>query len=669
MRWSAGVFVALIGLILVVGSSCRNIPTENTDRNRAPETYLTAAPQDSIQNGGLVRIPHRFRAQWSGSDIDGEVIGFYVAVTETTIDNRLPPPKPSQYVFTTARESMFTFSVLEGQGNDRQHGLYVFAVDNEGRVDPTPALTHFVARDQFLPGIIWVDAHWEGTIFLPAPGGGVMPVSQSGNLTDGPELPLHSPRDTIPTGSRLFFQWRGFDRDFASAIIGYHYKLTETDYVRVDSTVTAVDYGTGFGPNPDPIPVGLRSFRIRAQDEAGGTTFPDSVRQFVVNFSPDTWFAGPYPNELAGNLLTDSLGSYFPLDGNGRPVPFPGNPLLDTLSTFPADRKPTDGMSGRPNKTFIEVRTLIDKTLRYYLREEGDTVAFGSSLFFTFGGSDKDSPYVPRGNVNAVAPESTLFKVQPANGSPVAFQAKVFTRTPRGGGEDQPFTTPFPNANVLDPFFNPSINFAFREVRSTGLMYLFGRSVDGDRAVDGRISSQVEAVVDAGNIACDCDKNGQNCDFEGNDTERCRLRTKIIVIPTNFNPGLLIVSPLANEVLNPAGNRISIIVRATDPDPDPANPGGSQQYRPMFFALRARIYAADDELSDEEGWQDPLRANAEVPDPAFVPYTRPLQLELDVPTTLPDGLAIIEIEVQDNTDRTRARIIRAPIQIYWRVGP
>ena len=111
MRWSAGLFAVLIGLILVVGSGCREIATENTDRNRAPETYLSAAPIDSIAGGGLTRVAHRYRAHWSGADLDGEVVGFYVAVTETTLDAqsgvpvRLPPPRPEAYKFTTvARE-------------------------------------------------------------------------------------------------------------------------------------------------------------------------------------------------------------------------------------------------------------------------------------------------------------------------------------------------------------------------------------------------------------------------------------------------------------------------------------------------------------------------------------------------------------------------------------
>jgi hypothetical protein len=657
----------LVGLILVVGSGCRKLPTENTDRNRAPETYLTAAPVDSIGSGGLVRIPHRFRAQWAGADVDGEVIGFYVAVTETTFGARLPPPKPSQYRFTTSRESLFTFSVFEDRGNDRQHALYVYSVDNQGRVDPTPALTHFVARDQFLPEIHFDDAHWEGQIFVPAPGGGVMPVQQSGVLRDSFDVPVHTPLDTIPSGGRVYFAWRGFDRDFGSIITGYQYKLTETDYVRVDSTVHSAEYGTGFGPSPNPVPVGLRVFRVRAIDEAGGTTQPDGLRQFVVNYSPDTWIAGPDPVALAPNLLSDSLGQYLPIDVNGFLVPFPGHPLLDSLKTLPADRKPTDGIAGRPNNTFIEVRTLIDKKLRYYIRSEGDTVAFGSSFFVSFGGSDKDSPYRPRGGSDNAPPESLLFQNGPANGSPVAFQVKQFTRAVNGGGEDQPLTTPFPTAGILDPFYNPNINYSFREVRSAGTIYLFGRAVDGDRAVDGRIGTDLEGIVEAADAACGCNSPG-GCDVDGHDTEACRLGTKILVIPTNFNPGLLVASPQRDEVLDPPGNRFTVLMRATDPDPDPANGGSTALYRAMHFEIRGRIYPVGQEPGTEEGWQDPLSLNA-VPDPAFFPYTGPLQIELDVPTTLPQGPAILEIEVQDNADRARARIIHVKIPIYWRVGP
>src|SRR5215207_1742490 len=219
MRWSAGVFVVLVGLILVVGAGCRKVPTENNDRNRAPDTYLSAAPLDTIAGGGLSRIPHRYRAQWAGSDIDGEVVGFFVAVTETTLDlatgrpYKLPPPRPSQFRFTTSRESLFTFNVLEGRGNDREHALYVFSVDNQGKVDPTPAVTHFVARDQHLPGVTWIVAKAFGTVFLPNGFGGITPTPFERDLTDGHELPAHAPWDTIPSSGHVHFEWEGFDPD------------------------------------------------------------------------------------------------------------------------------------------------------------------------------------------------------------------------------------------------------------------------------------------------------------------------------------------------------------------------------------------------------------------------------------------------------------------------
>src|SRR6266849_6029955 len=261
MRWSAGVFVASIGLVLVAGTACRKLPTDTNDRNRAPDTYLSAAPVDSISNSGLVRIPYRYRAQWSGSDVDGEVVGFFVAVTETTVEVtsgrpfKLPPPKPRDYKFTTARESLFTFDVTEGRGVDREHALYVYAVDNQGKVDPTPAVTHFVARDQNLPGVRFLAASGEGTIYRLAPGGGVTPFDSTFTLSDGPELPLHAPRDTVPSGASVHFGWRGFDNDFGSSITGYRYKLVETDYVHTDSTVRTADYGTPFSATPGRLPI------------------------------------------------------------------------------------------------------------------------------------------------------------------------------------------------------------------------------------------------------------------------------------------------------------------------------------------------------------------------------------------------------------------------------
>jgi hypothetical protein len=658
---SAGLFAVLIGLILVTGSGCRELSTENTDRNRAPETYLTAAPVDSIAGGGLTRVAHRFHAAWAGADIDGEVVGFFVAVTETTVEAatgrpfRLPAPQPSQYRFTTSRESLFVFSILEGRGSDRQHALYVYAVDNQGRVDATPAVTHFVARDQNLPTVQILTAQGRGTIFELNGEGGVVPVELIVQLEDSTEVPIHAPEDTIPVGGSASFSWIGRDLDFASAITGYLYKLTENELVRVDSTVTSAEYGTGFGSAPGPIPVGPNTFRVRAIDEAGGTTQPDEVRQLFVNFSPDTWFAGPDVAALGSFLATDSLGTYFPIDPvTNWPLDIPGNPFgQDTLITLPAERKPMDGLDPpdrefRP-KTFLEGRFRLDRELRWYVRQEGDTIAYASRVVARLGGFDKDSPYAVRGGTPDH--ESPVLRSGPQNGSPVAFQARLNRVKVVGGAVTPSFTTPFPNVDVLDPFENDAILFQVERVE-TGIGYMQVKAVDGNRTSDDRIGDPIRSDAE---LPADSP-----------------LRSKFLKFFVNFNPGLMTVSPLANEVLNPPTERINVVVRVADPDPDPANPRppGQNPYNAMYFSVRARVYNAADPPLPNEGWQDPtLGYYFPDTDPAFFPYTLPITLELVVPATLPQGLNILEYEVQDNPDPLESRTILVQVPFYWRVGP
>ena len=655
MRWSAGVFVALVGLILVAGPGCRKIPTENTDRNRPPETYLSAAPTDTIASGGLSRVPHRFRAQWSGADIDGEVVGFFVAVTETTVDVttgrpfKLPAPRPSQYHFTTARESLFTFDVLEGRGTDREHALYVYSVDNQGKVDPTPAVTHFVARDQHLPTVIFTAAAAVGTIYETDGAGGVIPVAFTRALTDSVELPPSAPRDTIPSGGSIHLEWKGHDEDFASYISGYLFKLVETEFIRADSTVTSVDYGTATAPTPGPIPIGLNTFRIRAIDEAGGTTQPDAIRKFFVNFSPDTWLSGPDPGDpaLAGHLFTDSLGTYMETDPTtSRPVDFPGNPMTDTLNLLPAERPVTDGLQGRV-KTILEQRTLLDRTVKNYIRSENDTVAFGSWIFARFGGADKDSPYEVRGG----SPDSVsrVYRSGPANGSPVAFQARLVTQFANGGAEEPPFTTPFPNLDPLDPLNNRTILYQVENIDQTGKGFLQMRAVDGDRTSDIRI----------GDVA----RDAAVFELTGNP-----LRSKIFTFFTNFRPGMLLISPTPGTVLDPAGGRFNISIRASDQDPDPSNPRqGGSPYATMYFIVRARLYSNSDSPGPEQGWQDPVRGFY-LPEPGdFFPYTAPITLEVVAPPDLATGPATLEIEVVDNADRAKGRIISVQVPVSWRV--
>ncbi len=666
---SAGLFAVLIGLILVTGSGCRELSVENTDRNRAPETWLSSAPVDSIAGGGLTRVAHRYRASWAGADVDGEVVGFFVAVTETTIEAvtgrplRLPAPQPSQYRFTTARESLFVFSVIEGRGSDRQHALYVYAVDNQGRADPTPAVTHFVARDQYLPTIRFLRAEASGTVYASDGAGGVVPVPFFDLLVDGTEVPPHAPQDTIPTGGSVSFEWIGEDQDFASSIVGYLYKLTENELVRGDSTATTAEYGTGFGPAPGPLPIGRNTFRVRAIDEAGGSTQPDAVRQFFVNFSPDTWFAGPDPTALAASILVDSLGMYLPGDSLGANLPFdfPGSPFgEDTLQTLPAERKAMDGLDPAPDstgfdrefrpKTFLMGRTRFDRTFRWYIAQEGDTVATGARLVFRIGGFDKDSPYAVRGGT----PDNPfpVLRSGPLNGSPVAFQGIVAYRKLVGGADGGTFATPFPNIDPVDAFRNPVILYHVERVELTGTGYVQIKAVDGNRTADDRIR---DLLRDTAGLSPP-------------------LRSKVLTFPSNFKPGLVTVSPLAGEVVNPPGDRLTVTVRVTDPDPDPLNPrppGTNPAFLSMYFAIRARIYGPVEDPGPEQGWQDPILGfhSPDVSTPGVYPYTAPISLALVVPPTLPTGLVTLEIEVADHFEQDQRRTIRVMVPIYWRVGP
>src|SRR4029079_13635908 len=91
MRLRAGLILfVLLALIPVVGG--RGKPLEPTfDRNQAPETWITAAPLDTItlRDGpnpvetAPGRIPSRVHLYCAGSDADGKVAGIFFSVVET----------------------------------------------------------------------------------------------------------------------------------------------------------------------------------------------------------------------------------------------------------------------------------------------------------------------------------------------------------------------------------------------------------------------------------------------------------------------------------------------------------------------------------------------------------------------------------------------------------
>jgi len=85
MRLRSGVLLCLFAVGL--GVACRKPLTPNIDRNLPPETWITAAPMDTLTvkdpqlrpitgDPTVHVIPVRFHMYWAGSDADGSVVGF-----------------------------------------------------------------------------------------------------------------------------------------------------------------------------------------------------------------------------------------------------------------------------------------------------------------------------------------------------------------------------------------------------------------------------------------------------------------------------------------------------------------------------------------------------------------------------------------------------------------
>src|SRR6185436_17097248 len=122
---------AIFSLLLVTWSAgCRKALAPGVGDNQPPETWIVAAPQDTITERGpdgtpiapqIGRIPVRFHMYWAGTDRDGTVSGFYCAVVETlpvppagsSTVPPLPGPKARDYHYTTLTDSIFIFRASE----------------------------------------------------------------------------------------------------------------------------------------------------------------------------------------------------------------------------------------------------------------------------------------------------------------------------------------------------------------------------------------------------------------------------------------------------------------------------------------------------------------------------------------------------------------------------
>jgi hypothetical protein len=555
MRLGVGVVLCLLALSLGVSSGCRKPLTPNIERNEAPETWISGAPLDTLtlldEYGQPINdpeptvIPVSFHLYWAGSDRDGAVVGFYYAVVETTATPAapLPGPMPGQYRFTTKTDSTFIFAVSELF--DRDHAFFIYAVDNQGKSDATPARFIFTATDKFPPRPVLDLARATGETVRLDPSG--EPVSE---LLSYPRDPLRPdftdtlgsagpPRDTVPAFSRLDFRWHGEITQPGTFVTNYKYKLDELEFLLADSSVHAVSYGLD-QPGSPPVSTGLKVFMLRALDQAGGAG--QTTRRFVMNFVPDTWWAGPDPADFTG----PSDGEYdshsvdvIRWPSRSDPV-FITNPPLPAGSTFGPDSfdyrpsrrlPPNRDFFGRQGRTFYEIYKD-----RLYARTDGDTIHMNSFIILWNGGYDKDSRYIPRADSTDPwlrDPDGALVTgavLQAAGrvGSPIGFRSLVATRlTPNGVRSIPAWTSMYPNYEPASVFRSPRIGGYWRMYKA-GKAYALARSEDADGGLDNSFKNADVAMALADRV-----------DEGGGTPQEDSLRRKVLVFHVNKAPALV----------------------------------------------------------------------------------------------------------------------------------
>ena len=262
-------------------------------------------------------------------------------------------------------------------------------------------------------------------------------------------------------------------------------------------------------------------------DSTRPTTAPPPDQ--VANVPPDTWFAGPDPNDPAAPWQTD------PGPFGGRYITWPNGTVWNDIPGIPHTMISADSLqvlpSHRPeHRTFLEVYGD-----RMWLRQEGDTVHMNSHVIFPTGGSDPDSPYSVLVATEFLpfwtGPEPVLTP-GPPNGSPIGFRFQLDLRDVLGRVDR-------PSESSTYPFFDPrsELNYPIinggRGVTEAGRAFAVARAVDGDSAVDRRIDHQpggAEGIVD-------------RVDAGGGSAEDQALRSKILTFYIDHPPRLLREDP------------------------------------------------------------------------------------------------------------------------------
>jgi len=287
MKLRVAVFLLLVCLSVVV-FSCRRQQPSLVDSNRPPDTELWYAPLDSTEYEWNAHL------YWRGVDADGIAPRFIWTITDTLEADPLLRWNPSERIadyrqgrVTGRTDSIIAFVAYKnvagvGLRKNRQ-AFHVAAIDDNGVIDPTPAVVEFIATVGELPKMFFhvtiTDVEREGAA----------PVTKT---------VVYNPArlDTVGMFRPMSISYRGATKN--GLITGYKYypltlgiTLPGQDVWNPDLTDT-VRYFPNNSENK--LPSGVFRFITQCADQSGSESradvksFSEGVVQVAVNYEPDT---------------------------------------------------------------------------------------------------------------------------------------------------------------------------------------------------------------------------------------------------------------------------------------------------------------------------------------------------------------------------------------------
>lgn len=266
--------VLLPGLMLLDG--CRAFDPEPVIVNRPPDTFITGAPAETT---GTRFLRHMY---WYGTDVDGEVVRFIWALTDSTVRDESRPEEdeendrfnpaldittieniPGRQVgFTTQTDSTFLFAVNRVSTPSKDVTFHLVAVDDRGALDPTPARLHFINNSLGNPSLRFLVHTFEDT------GSSDPWVLRWVGTPDGPELGAtceDSPTPFIGFQQRFRVTWEASSPN--GPIVGYRFNASQDPKVPYTPSVDS--------PCCDPCCLGNEGTDLDCPDDLDGDGVPD----------------------------------------------------------------------------------------------------------------------------------------------------------------------------------------------------------------------------------------------------------------------------------------------------------------------------------------------------------------------------------------------------------